>query len=205
MNRQQVIAHKRRERDINKLIQRGYNVIRDSNQREFDVEFAGPKETLYEGGTWMVKVHLPEAYPYKSPSIGFVNKIIHPNVDYASGSICLDVINQTWSPMYELVNIFDVFIPQLLAYPNPSDPLNIDAANMLTKHPESYSDHVKKGVRKHSLTNEKFIEVDKEGPRKISTDVESMALSCSLSEYSQLSDLSDNSDVFLEDDILTAN
>ena len=56
--------------------------------------------------------------------------------------MCLDVINQTWSPMYELKNVFDVFLPQLLLYPNPSDPLNGDAANLMMTDKEKYDETV---------------------------------------------------------------
>ena len=57
--------------------------------------------------------------------------------------MCLDVINQTWSPMYDMVNIFEVFLPQLLRYPNPTDPLNGEAAALLMKEPKAYDIKVK--------------------------------------------------------------
>ncbi|XBQ91465.1 ubiquitin-conjugating enzyme E2 H [Aspergillus fumigatus] len=85
-----------------------------------------------------------------SPSIGFVNRIFHPNIDELSGSVCLDVINQTWSPMYDMINIFEVFLPQLLRYPNPSDPLNGEAAAMLMREPKSYEAKVKEYVAKYA-------------------------------------------------------
>ncbi len=60
-----------------------------------------------------------------------------------SGSVCLDVINQTWSPMFDMINIFEVFLPQLLRYPNPADPLNGEAAALLMREPKSYDAKVK--------------------------------------------------------------
>jgi ubiquitin-conjugating enzyme E2 H len=44
--------------------------------------------------------------------------------------------------MYDLINIFDVFLPQLLLYPNPTDPLNGEAAALLLKEPEKYKQKV---------------------------------------------------------------
>lgn len=73
-------------------------------------------------------------------------KLAHPNLVLTvsrSGSVCLDVINQTWSPMYDMVNIFEVFLPQLLRYPNPTDPLNGEAAALMMREPKSYEAKVK--------------------------------------------------------------
>ncbi|KAK2781916.1 Ubiquitin-conjugating enzyme E2 8 [Emmonsiellopsis sp. PD_33] len=118
--------------------------------QEFYVRFKGPEETPFQGGLWKIHVELPDQYPYKSPSIGFVNRIYHPNIDELSGSVCLDVINQTWSPMYDMINIFEVFLPQLLRYPNPSDPLNGDAAAVLMRDPKKYEARVREYVVKYA-------------------------------------------------------
>ncbi|KAI6814934.1 Ubiquitin-conjugating enzyme E2 [Hortaea werneckii] len=106
--------------------------------------------TPFAGGLWKIHVELPDQYPYKSPSIGFVNRIFHPNIDELSGSVCLDVINQTWSPMYDMVNIFEVFLPQLLRYPNPTDPLNGEAAALMMRDQKGYDAKVKEYVAKYA-------------------------------------------------------
>lgn len=134
-----------------KLLMSDYEVtLVNDNMQEFYVRFKGPKETPFENGVWKVHVELPDNYPYKSPSIGFINRIFHPNIDELSGSVCLDVINQTWSPMFELINIFEVFLPQLLRYPNAADPLNGEAAAMLLREPAGYEAKVKDYVKRYA-------------------------------------------------------
>ncbi|KAE8166446.1 ubiquitin-conjugating enzyme/RWD-like protein [Aspergillus tamarii] len=144
---------RRIETDVMKLMSDYEVTLVNDNMyvpQEFYVRFKGPEETPFSGGHWKIHVELPDQYPYKSPSIGFVNRIFHPNIDELSGSVCLDVINQTWSPMYDMINIFEVFLPQLLRYPNPSDPLNGEAAAMLMREPKSYETKVKEYVAKYA-------------------------------------------------------
>lgn len=145
------MSSSRKQCDFAKLLMAGYDLeLNNKNTQDFNVVFHGPKETIYEGGVWRVHVTLPDDYPFSSPSIGFLNKILHPNVDEASGSVCLDVINQTWTPLYSLVNVFDVFLPQLLTYPNPQDPLNSEAASLLNRDKEQYEQKVKEHVTKYA-------------------------------------------------------
>ncbi|XP_048445838.1 succinate dehydrogenase subunit 7B, mitochondrial-like isoform X2 [Pyrus x bretschneideri] len=45
--------------------------------------------------------------------------------------------------MFDLLNVFEVFLPQLLLYPNPSDPLNGDAASLMKRDRKLYDQKVK--------------------------------------------------------------
>lgn len=55
---------------------------------------------------------------------------------------CLELIISCFS---DLSNIFESFLPQLLTYPNPIDPLNGDAAAMYLHKPEEYKKKVSGG------------------------------------------------------------
>jgi ubiquitin-protein ligase len=52
----------------------------------------------YNKGAFRINVDFPTDYPFKPPSITFVTKIYHPNVD-ESGKICLGIIRtENWKP-----------------------------------------------------------------------------------------------------------
>lgn len=45
--------------------------------------------------------------------------------------------------MFDLLNVFEVFLPQLLLYPNPTDPLNGEAAALMMREPEHYAARIR--------------------------------------------------------------
>ena len=134
--------NKRLEKDISNIKKIASNVV--VNYKTIQLDINGPKDSDYEGGTWRLQIIIPENYPYKSPSVGFLNKIYHPNIDLRSGSICLNTLNETWSPIYNLSHIYNIFIPQLLLYPNPDDPLNETAAQLYYDDLVVYKQNIKK-------------------------------------------------------------
>ena len=72
----------RRKIDVRNLCQKGFEVqSAPETPNQFGVVFRGPEHSLYSDGKWLVQVFLPEQYPKKPPSLGFVTKIFHPNID----------------------------------------------------------------------------------------------------------------------------
>ncbi|KAH8357197.1 hypothetical protein KR084_009160 [Drosophila pseudotakahashii] len=136
------MAGRRLHRDVNRLLASGYRTTVDDDMANLDVCFKGPLGTAYEGGVWTVNVAMPQEYPLKAPRVRFVTKILHPNIEFTTGLVCMNVFKQAWSASYALVNIFDTFLPQLLRHPNPHDPLNHRAASIMKHSEELFREHV---------------------------------------------------------------
>jgi hypothetical protein len=49
-------------------------------------------------------MHFEEQYPNKPPGVKFISKMFHPNV-YATGELCLDILQNRWSPTYDVAAI----------------------------------------------------------------------------------------------------
>jgi ubiquitin-conjugating enzyme E2 H len=134
------IHMKRKHGDLKKLIDSGVKVELDEEEPDtVYIRITGPPETPYENGFYWLRMVITKDYPFKSPSVIFLTPIFHPNVEYESGSICLDAINEQWTPVFNFERIFTIMIPQLLSYPNPDDPFHLYASELLLKDSEKYN------------------------------------------------------------------
>lgn len=61
-------------------------------------------ETPFEDGTFRLTLSFEETYPNKPPTVKFLSKMFHPNV-YANGELCLDILQNRWSPTYDVAAI----------------------------------------------------------------------------------------------------
>uniref|UniRef100_A0A131Z0I6 E2 ubiquitin-conjugating enzyme n=1 Tax=Rhipicephalus appendiculatus TaxID=34631 RepID=A0A131Z0I6_RHIAP len=57
---------------------------------------AGPPDSPYEGGQFLLFLQIPSAYPMKPPIVKFLTKIFHPNIS-RHGDIGIDSIQHNWS------------------------------------------------------------------------------------------------------------
>jgi ubiquitin-conjugating enzyme E2 C len=103
----------------------------------------GPEDTYYTNLRYRLSIEFPEDYPLTPPKIKFVTKCFHPNIDYDTGNICLDILKDKWSPALDISTTL-LSICSLLSEPNNEDPLNNEAANMWNTQPDEFRNIVLK-------------------------------------------------------------
>ncbi|KAH9373488.1 hypothetical protein HPB48_009533 [Haemaphysalis longicornis] len=112
----------------------------DNNIMIWNAVIFGPHDTPFEDGTFKLTLEFTEEYPNKPPTVRFVSKMFHPNV-YADGSICLDILQNRWSPTYDVSAIL-TSIQSLLDEPNPNSPANSLAAQLYQENRREYEKRV---------------------------------------------------------------
>ncbi|GAB1604498.1 ubiquitin-conjugating enzyme E2-17 kDa [Argonauta hians] len=112
----------------------------DNNIMLWNAVIFGPNDTPFEDGTFKLTVKFTEEYPNKPPTVRFISKMFHPNI-YADGSICLDILQNRWSPTYDVSSIL-TSIQSLLHDPNPDSPANNEAAQLYKENRREYEKKV---------------------------------------------------------------
>ena len=135
----------------------------DDNIMQWNSVIFGPSETPFEDGTFKLTITFTEDYPNKPPKVRFVSKMFHPNV-YADGAICLDILQNRWSPTYDVSAIL-TSIQSLLDEPNPNSPANSVAAELYQKNRREYEKRVA-AIVEMSWLNFPDDSGDKEGGKK---------------------------------------
>ncbi|OMJ83186.1 hypothetical protein SteCoe_15965 [Stentor coeruleus] len=109
----------------------------------------GPEDTPWEGGTFRLTVEFSEEFPNKAPAVKFLTRMFHPNsmqyAVYNDGTICLDILQNQWSPIYDVQAIL-TSIQSLLCDPNPNSPANSEAARIYNENTREYNRRVREVV-----------------------------------------------------------
>lgn len=126
----------------------GIALIDCKNIMVWHVEIKGPPDTPYENGVFKMLIRFENSdYPVRPPSVKFITPMYHPNI-YRDGKICIDILQQEWSPIQTIRTIL-ISIMSLLNDPNPASPANREAAELYNKNRDEYNNK----VREHVIAN----------------------------------------------------
>jgi len=116
----------------------------DDDLYSWDATIFGPEDCTWEGGIFPLKLKFSEEYPSKPPKVRFTSHIFHPNV-YGDGTLCLDIIQDKWKPIYNVSTIL-ISIRSLLTDPNIASPANPVAAALFKDNQKEYKKRVRQCV-----------------------------------------------------------
>jgi ubiquitin-conjugating enzyme E2 M len=87
------------------------------------------EECLWKGAKYKFTVIVPPNYPHEPPKCHCETTIYHPNIDL-SGNVCLNILRADWKPVLG-INTVILGLIFLFIEPNPNDPLNKEAAELM--------------------------------------------------------------------------
>ena len=121
----------------------------DNDLYHWRATIMGSEDSPYSQGVFNLDIYFPSDYPFHPPKIGFITKIYHPNIN-RSGSICLDILKDQWSPALTIAKVL-ISICSLLTDPNPDDPLVPEIAKQYLNDREAYNETARAWTYQYAL------------------------------------------------------
>jgi len=122
----------------------GISLSINDNLVNWNAIILGPEDSPWEGGIFELKINIPEEYPHKPPNIKFLTPMFHPNI-YRDGKICIDILQDKWSPVFDIRTIL-LSLQSLLTDPNIDSPANTEASNLYKNNKKEYNRKIRKLV-----------------------------------------------------------
>eukprot|EP00668_Euglena_longa_P028837 GGOE01036165.1.p1 GENE.GGOE01036165.1~~GGOE01036165.1.p1 ORF type:complete len:208 (-),score=45.92 GGOE01036165.1:296-919(-) len=120
----------------------GINVLPNDDEVScITAEIAGPENTAFEGGIFVVRLVLDADYPNSPPKGYFMTKVFHPNISN-KGEICVNTLKKDWQRDCGLKHVLMV-IRCLLIEPNPESALNMEAGHLLLENFDEFYQRAK--------------------------------------------------------------
>ena len=120
----------------------------------FDIVLTPEKDTLWFGGKYKFSIKIPDDYNNEPPEVRCLTKVYHPNIDI-DGAVCLNILKKDWSPIWNMSAVL-AGIYFLFTDPNPNDPLNHKAAEVLRDNYDQFKQNVLNSLKGKTIDGEKY-------------------------------------------------
>ncbi|KAK9826184.1 hypothetical protein WJX81_005402 [Elliptochloris bilobata] len=107
-----------------------------------------PDEGTYKSGAFTFSFNISTSYPHDAPKVKCKTKVYHPNIDL-EGNVCLNILREDWKPVLSINSVI-YGLQFLFLDPNPEDPLNKEAAEMLQSNPRQFEHSVQMAIMRGS-------------------------------------------------------
>jgi ubiquitin-conjugating enzyme E2 I len=121
---------------------------------KWQCEIPGPKESPWEGGSYLLTMDFAHDFPVRPPKCVFKPVIPHPNI-YPSGTVCLSILNEEedWKPHITVKQVLLGIQKLLKDEPNIESPAQQEPLTLYKSNKEEYIKRAKAfamGTRKKS-------------------------------------------------------
>mmetsp|Transcript_39208 Transcript_39208/g.91594 ORF Transcript_39208/g.91594 Transcript_39208/m.91594 type:complete len:184 (+) Transcript_39208:165-716(+) len=141
-------AQRRVQKDLNSGIEKNNWCQMDFPVKDDIMAFnvtLKPDEGYWKGGAFTFSFAIPTDYPHTPPKVLCTTKVYHPNIDL-EGKVCLNILRDDWKPVLDISAVINgLFF--LFLEPNPSDPLNKEAAELMRDNLPGFKHAVQRSLR----------------------------------------------------------